>query len=136
MAIKLCSICFNETVEDLCDICVDEKRDKHIIGVVEKPAIILIMEKQGFNGRYHFLHGVMSPRDGIGPDQLKIRELVDRVWEQAIDELLFCLPNGQEGDATAMAIQQELTMAGLPGIKLTRATRGKNGSLSRADFDW
>ncbi len=114
----LCSICFNLTFSDPCAICLDDSRDGHIIAVVEKPNDILPMERQGFRGRYHVLHGVISPRDGIGPDQLKIRDLVDRVWEQAIDELLICLPAGQEGDATAMTIQQWLSESGLPGIKM------------------
>lgn len=135
MDTRLCSVCFNETMDDPCAICTDDTRQKQIIAVVEKPSFILLMESQGFNGRYHVLHGVISPRDGIGPDQLTIRELIDRVWDQAIDELRICLPYTQEGDATTMAIQQELHGANLPGIKLKRVTRGKDGSLSTTDFE-
>ena len=136
METRLCSVCFNETTVDPCAICADETRDKQIIAVVERPSAVLLMESEGFKGRYHVLHGVISPRDGIGPDQLRIRELVDRLWDQAIDELLVCLPGTQEGNATAMSIEQELSRARLPGIKLTRLMRGRGGSLSSRDLEW
>jgi recombination protein RecR len=123
MRLKTCSICFNETSEDPCAICGDARRDKDLIAVVEKPFVIPPLESFGFEGHYHVLHGVISPRDGIGPDQLRIRELVDRVWDYGINELILCLPNSQEGNATAMTIQQYLISAGLPGIRLTNSLR-------------
>src|SRR4051812_29911707 len=98
METKVCSICFNETDQDPCAICADNNRDSEAIAVVEQPFVIPPLESYGFKGKYHVLHGVISPRDGIGPDQLRIRELIDRVWAYGVNELIFCLPNSQEGD--------------------------------------
>src|SRR5258707_3878223 len=134
MNTRLCSICFNETVEDPCAICTDETRDKQIIAVVEKPSAILLMESEGFKGRYHVLNGVISPRDGIGPDQLRIRELISRIEHNNITELILSLPGTLEGEATGFVIVEELHRAGLPQIKLSMPTL--NGDRSWLSLDY
>jgi len=111
----------------------DEKRDKQIIAVVEKPSDIGLMESQDFNGLYHVLHGVMSPRDGIGPDQLRIRELISRVEQNSINEIILSLPGAIEGEATAYAIVQELHRAQLSAIKLSMPAL--NGDRSWLHWD-
>ncbi|MBX3062909.1 MAG: recombination mediator RecR [Anaerolineae bacterium] len=121
---RLCNVCFNITEEDTCEICKDAQRDSSIIAVVEEPLDVLALERAGnFNGRYHVLHGVISPRDGIGPEQLKIRELIKRVHEGAVQELIISTNPGMEGDATAMTIKHELDKLGKE-VKLTRLARG------------
>ena len=121
---RLCKICFNITEQDPCDICQDPQRDPSLVAVVEEPLDALALEKtNSFNGRYHVLHGVISPREGIGPDQLKIRELISRVKEGTIKELIISTNPGMEGDATAMFIKSELAAARLE-VKVTRLARG------------
>jgi recombination protein RecR len=123
----LCSVCYNITEEDPCSICCDNSRDTSVIAVVEEPLDALALERTGvFKGRYHVLHGVISPRDGIGPDQLKIHELVKRVQQGGVHEIILGTNPGQQGDATAMSIQQELNRSGEIGrnVKLTRLARG------------
>ncbi|RMF51567.1 MAG: recombination protein RecR [Chloroflexota bacterium] len=121
---RLCSICFNITEEEPCAVCADPQRDASIVMVVEEPLDVLAIERTGsFNGRYHVLHGVISPRDGIGPEQLKIRELIKRVQEGSIAELILGTNPGLEGDATAMYIKSELEAARLQ-VRLTRLARG------------
>lgn len=117
----LCSICFNITVDDPCPICRDERRDKRLIAVVEEPLDVLAIERTGsYTGRYHVLHGVISPVNGVGPDDLKIRELAQRLDDDVLEIIIATNP-GLEGDATAMFIQREL--AG-KGVKMTRLARG------------
>ncbi len=118
----LCSICYNITETDPCPLCQDAERDGSIIAVVEEPLDVIALERTGsFKGRYHVLHGVISPREGIGPEQLKIRELIKRVQQGNVQELIISTNPGMEGDATAMFIKHELN--GFP-IKLTRLARG------------
>jgi recombination protein RecR len=118
----LCSICYNITEVDPCPICQDVERDGSIIAVVEEPLDVLALERTGsFRGRYHVLHGVISPREGIGPEQLKIRELIKRVQVGNVQELIIGTNPGMEGDATAMFIKSEL---GSAPIKLSRLARG------------
>lgn len=89
---RLCPICFNITEEEPCALCADPTRDPSQVMVVEEPLDVLAMERTGsFSGRYHVLHGVISPRDGIGPDQLKIRELIKRVQTDGVAELILAL---------------------------------------------
>jgi recombination protein RecR len=124
---RLCSVCYNITEEDPCAICNDTNRDGSVVAVVEEPLDALALERTGiFKGRYHVLHGVISPRDGVGPDQLKIRELVKRVQAGGITELIIGTNPGMQGDATAMSIQRELEGSGEMGrtVKLTRLARG------------
>ncbi len=121
-----CSVCGNITVDDPCRLCSDPRRDPSIIAVVEEPLDLLALERTGtFTGRYHVLNGAISPVDGIGPDDLRISELVARVntppQGQPVLEVIVATNPGQEGDATAMYIQQQL--AGT-GVKVTRLARG------------
>lgn len=119
---QLCSICYNITEQNPCAICQDTQRDSGTLCVVEEPLDVLAVERtNSFNGRYHVLHGVISPREGIGPEQLKIKELVKRVQAGGIDELIISTNPGMEGDVTANMIKEELK--GHP-VKLTRLARG------------
>lgn len=134
---RLCSRCFNITVDDPCRICADTNRDQRTICVVEEPLDVVAIERTGsYNGVYHVLHGAISPVNGIGPDDLKIRELVGRVTatdtETPVLEVIIATNPGLEGDATAMYIQRELKGA---GVRLTRLARGLpvGGDIEYAD---
>lgn len=134
---RLCSRCFNITVDDPCRICADANRDQRTICVVEEPLDVLAIERTGsFGGVYHVLHGAISPVNGVGPDDLKIRELVGRVGatetQPAALEVIIATNPGLEGDATAMYIQRELAAS---GIRLTRLARGLpvGGDIEYAD---
>lgn len=129
---RFCSVCWNITVEDPCPICSDSKRDQRTIAVVEEPLDALAIERVGsYQGVYHVLHGAISPVEGIGPDDLKIRELVKRA-EGDVLEIIIATNPGMEGDATAMYIQRELKPLGL---KVTRLARGlpTGGDLEYVD---
>ena len=136
METRLCSVCFNETTVDPCAICADETRDKQIIAVVERPSAVLLMESEGFKGRYHVLHGTISPREGIGPSELRIPELIERVRQGNIYELIFWLPNTMQGNATAMIIVGELERAGLRKIKRSAPNRRGGALWSSTDLGW
>jgi recombination protein RecR len=119
-----CQVCFNITRRDQpqCEICSDPKRDDSILCVVEEPLDVLALERTGgFPGRYHVLHGVLSPIEGIGPEDLKIRPLIERVRGGKIREVLVATNPSMEGDATALYLRQQL----LPlGVRVTRLARG------------
>ena len=120
--IKFCSTCYNITIDDPCPICNDPRRDHHLIAVVEEPLDVTALERTGaYDGVYHVLHGAISPVNGIGPDDLKIRELVKRIETGAAVEVVVATNPGQEGDATAFYIQKELKPR---GVKITRLARG------------
>lgn len=120
--IRFCSSCYNITIEDPCPICSDARRDHHVIAVVEEPLDVMALERTGaYDGLYHVLHGAISPVNGIGPDNLKIRELVKRVEKGEALEIVIATNPGQEGDATAFYIQKELKPK---GVKITRLARG------------
>ena len=128
-----CSQCFNITVGDPCGICADPERDHTMVAVVEEPLDVLALERTGsYAGLYHVLHGAISPVNGIGPDDLRIRELGARVAKGGISEVIIATNPGLEGDATAMYIQREL--AG-QGVKITRLARGlpMGGDLEYVD---
>lgn len=130
---QFCSVCFNITVDDPCPICSDTGRDQRTIAVVEEPLDVLAIERtSAYNGVYHVLHGAISPVNGVGPDDLKIRELVARVDKGNILEVIISTNPGLEGDATAMYIQRELMPK---GVKLTRLARGLpvGGDIEYAD---
>jgi recombination protein RecR len=131
--IGLCSVCYNITDVDPCPICVSDNRDTTRVCVVEEPLDVLAIERTGeFRGRYHVLHGAISPLEGIGPDDLKIDQLVDRVRVGGIDEVILATNPNQIGDATAYFIQRVL---GPTGVRLTRLARGlpMGGDLEYAD---
>jgi recombination protein RecR len=120
--IDLCSTCFNLTDKNPCSICRDQNRANGIICIVEGPGDQLAIEESGvFKGRYHVLHGVLSPLDGIGPEDLKIGELLDRLEREEIEELILATNPTTEGEATASYLAKILTDKGL---KLTRIALG------------
>ena len=123
---QLCSICYNITEADPCPICQDTERDRTMIAVVEEPLDVMALERTGsFKGRYHVLHGVISPREGIGPEDLKVHELIERVRLGDITELILGTNPGLEGDNTAYWIKRELEANRLSdSVKLTRLARG------------
>jgi recombination protein RecR len=134
-ATSLCEVCFNITRKDtpICEICTDEKRDSDILCVVEEPLDVLAIEKTaGFNGHYHVLHGVLSPIEGIGPEDLKIKELLIRLRDADFKEVILATNPSMEGDATAMYLHQRIEPA---GIRVTRLARGlpMGGDLEYAD---
>jgi recombination protein RecR len=117
-----CSTCFNITESDPCVICGDEERNQTVICVVEEPLDLVALERtRAFHGRYHVLHGALSPVEGIGPDELKIEELVQRIEAGGIDELILATNATLEGDSTSSYLQRRL--AGT-GVSLTRLARG------------
>jgi recombination protein RecR len=120
--IKACSICFNFTDEDPCPICRNENRANGIICVVEGPGDQLAIEESGhFKGRYHVLQGVLSPLDGIGPEDLKIRELLNRIEKEDVKEIILATNPTAEGEATASFLVNLLTDKGL---RITRIALG------------
>ena len=132
---RFCSVCFNitDTATDPCAVCRDPERDGSLLCVVEAPLDVQAIEhSQGFKGRYHVLHGAISPVEGIGPENLKIRELVDRVRVGEIREVILATNPSMEGEATAMYIHRQLQ--GLP-VRVTRLARGLpvGGDLEYAD---
>ncbi len=101
--VTLCPTCYSFTGDTLCDICKDEERDNSIICVVEQPADLVAIERSGeFNGKYHVLHGVISPIDGIGPEDLRIKELLSRLGEGKVKEVIIATNTDVEGEATAL----------------------------------
>lgn len=119
---RLCSICFNITEEDPCLICSDDGRNPDLLCVVEEPLDVVAIERsRAFNGRYHILHGAISPVEGIGPDDLKIMELVARVEKGGLNEIIIATNATLEGDSTALYLQRRLAPF---GIRLTRLARG------------
>jgi recombination protein RecR len=132
---RFCSVCFNitDTATDPCAICRDERRDGSILCVVEAPLDVQAIERvQGFPGRFHVLHGAISPVEGVGPEDLKIRELVERVRPGGVQEVILATNPSMEGEATAMYIHRLLE--GLP-VRVTRLARGLpvGGDLEYAD---
>lgn len=119
---QLCQICYNITEENPCELCQDSTRDEGLICVVEEPLDVVAIERsRAFNGRYHVLHGAISPIEGIGPDDLKIGELVNRLEHNDIREIIIATNVTLEGDATAMYLQRSLNGG---TVKLTRLARG------------
>jgi len=119
---QLCSICYNITEADPCPICSDEDRQRGLLCVVEEPLDVVAIERsRAYEGRYHVLHGVLSPVEGIGPDDLKIDELVQRVEQETFDEIIVATNATLEGDSTALYLQRRLKTF---GVRLTRLARG------------
>ena len=120
--IILCSLCQNITDADPCAICRNDQRDQDSICVVEEPLDILALERTGsYKGLYHVLHGVISPMDGIGPDDLKVRELLARLKTGQVQEVIMATNPNLEGEATAMYLTRLIAPLGL---KVTRLARG------------
>jgi recombination protein RecR len=120
--IVLCGVCQNLTDTDPCSICTSESRDRGTICVVEEPLDILAFERtRSFKGMYHVLHGVISPMDGIGPDDLKVRELLVRLRDGSVAEVILGTNPTLEGDATAMYLDRLIAPS---GVRVTRLARG------------
>jgi len=120
--ISLCSVCFNITDCDPCVICRDKERDHSKICVVEKPSDIPPLERTGkYRGVYHVLHGAISPAHGIGPEDLKIKELLARLQEGLVDEVILATNADLDGEATAMYLRRMLMSL---GIRVSRLARG------------
>jgi len=131
--VRHCLRCFNVTASDECAICRDPRRDVAVICVVERPQDIVVVEKtQEFRGRYHVLGGALSPIAGIGPNQLRIPELRDRVPAEGVQELIVATNPTVEGDATAMYLAREFKPS---GVRVTRLASGLpvGGDLDYAD---
>ena len=120
--ITFCEICYNITEEPVCPVCQNPGRDHSVICVVEEPLDILPLERTGgYHGLYHVLHGVISPMDGIGPEDLKIKELLERLKSSEVQEVILATNPNLEGEATAMYLQGLIKPL---GIKVTRLARG------------
>ncbi len=121
-SIHNCKICQNLTDKEICDICASPQRDDSVICVVENPRDVMAIERlQEFNGKYHVLHGLISPLDGIGPDQIRIKELLLRLQETDVQEIIMATNPTIEGEATAMYISKLLKPL---GIRVTRLAFG------------
>jgi len=131
--VTLCSICFNVTESDPCEVCRAETRDHGLICVVEEPLDVLALERtNSFAGVYHVLHGALSPVDGIGPSELKIDALIKRAQVGAVREVILATNPNVEGEATASYLARLLSPL---GVRLTRLARGLpvGGDLEYAD---
>ena len=131
--IVLCSTCYNITVEDPCSICANQARDRSAVCVVEEPLDVLAIERTGeYHGLYHVLHGAISPMDGVGPDELRVRQLMERLKSGEIREVLVATNPNLEGEATAMYLARQIAPL---GIRVTRLARGLpvGGDLEYAD---
>lgn len=131
--LRLCRRCFNYAEGELCSICQDENRDGSVLCVVEDPMDIAVIENAGtYPGRYHVLHGVISPIEGIGPNDLRINELVERLRVEPIREVILALSPTTEGEATSTYIARLLKPF---GVKITQLAMGLpvGGSIDYAD---
>ena len=131
--VRPCSQCGHLTDEDPCPICRDPRRDGRLICVVEHPRDVIAMERTGeFRGRYHVLHGAISPMDGVGPDDLRIKELLARLAAAPVDEVILATNPNVEGEATALYLARLIKPL---GIRVTRIARGlpEGGDLDYAD---
>ncbi|MFV1990401.1 MAG: recombination mediator RecR [Acidimicrobiales bacterium] len=131
--VGFCEICWNIAEGDRCEICADERRDATMICVVEEPKDVIAIERTGeFGGRYHVLQGAINPIEGIGPDQLKVKELLTRLQDAGVEEIVLCTNPNLEGEATAMYLARLLSPL---GFRVTRIASGLpvGGDLEYAD---
>ena len=131
--IRLCSTCMNLTEQDPCALCSDARRDPSLVAVVATPPDLYAIERTGgFRGRYHVLHGVLSPLEGIGPDDLRIKELLTRVGRGEVKEIIVATSPNVEGEATALSLAKVLRPL---GVRVTRIASGLavGGELEYAD---
>lgn len=132
-SIHFCAKCFNFAEGDLCDICGSGKRDATVVCVVEEPRDVVAIERTGeFRGLYHVLQGAISPIDGVGPEQLRVRELIARIGEGGIEELIVATNPNVEGETTALYLARLVKPL---GVKVTRIASGLpvGGDLEYAD---
>ena len=131
--IHYCSLCYNLTDKELCPICSNPERDQTVLCVVEDARDVIALERaHQFHGLYHVLHGAISPMDGVGPDQLKIKELLQRLQVHPAEEIIIATNTSIEGEATAMYLSNLLKPL---GIKVTRIAQGLpvGGDIQYAD---
>ena len=131
--VRLCSVCFNVSEDEVCSLCRDERRDRSQICVVEESQDVMAMERtRAFQGRYHVLGGAINPIAGIGPEQLHVRELLTRLQDEAVQEVILATDPNLEGEATATYLGRLL---GATGIRVTRLASGLpvGGDLECAD---
>jgi len=131
--IRFCRLCFNVTENEECDYCSDSRRDASLVCVVEDPRDIVAVERTGeYRGRYHVLGGAINPLEGVGPDQLRVKELYARLGHESIDEVILATNPNLEGEATAMYLSRQLKPL---GVKVTRLASGLpvGGDLEYAD---
>jgi recombination protein RecR len=132
-SIRLCPVCFNFTEKELCDICSDPERDGETICIVEEPDALIAIEESGeYRGLYHVLHGALAPLDGIGPEHLKIRELLGRVATNGIREIILATNPNVQGESTALLITG---LVKEKGVRVSRIAQGVpvGGDLKYAD---
>lgn len=132
-SIHFCAKCFNFAEAELCEICASSKRDSSVVCVVEEPRDVVAIERTGeFRGLYHVLQGAISPIDGIGPEQLRVRELIARIGEGGIEELIVATNPNVEGETTALYLARLVKPL---GVKVTRIASGLpvGGDLEYAD---
>jgi recombination protein RecR len=132
-SVGFCERCFNFSETPLCHICQDDRRDSSVVCVVEESRDVVAIEKTGqFRGRYHVLLGAINPLEGIGPEQLKVRELLMRLEPEGVSEVILCLNPNTEGDVTAMYLARILKPL---GVKVTQLAMGLpvGGDLEYAD---
>jgi recombination protein RecR len=131
--VRFCETCFNMSDDQFCEICADQRRDRSLICVVEEPRDIVAVEKtHEYRGYYHVLQGAINPIDGIGPDQLRIQELLQRLQEGTVEEVILCTNPNIEGEATAMYLAKLIEPLEIP---VTRIASGLpvGGDLEYAD---
>jgi recombination protein RecR len=131
--VRFCSVCFSLTEHDPCDLCTDERRDASIVCVVAEAKDVYAIERSGaFKGRYHVLGGLISPMDGIGPAQLRVKELVERIGREEPREIMIATNPNAEGEATALYLSRLLQPL---GVSVTRLAYGLpiGGDLDYAD---
>jgi recombination protein RecR len=131
--VRFCSRCFNVAEAELCPVCVDDRRDASVLCVVEEPRDVVAVERTGeFGGRYHVLGGAISPIEGIGPDQLRVRELLARLDDEGVGEVILATNPNIEGEATAMYLARLLDPL---GVEVTKIASGLpvGGDLEYAD---
>jgi len=120
--IVFCGTCFNITERDPCALCESDNRDRTLVCVVEQPLDVLVVERTGgFRGLYHVLHGALNPIDGVGPEQIRIQELLGRVEGGGVSEVIMATNPSLEGEATTMYLQRLLQPL---GVRVTRLARG------------
>lgn len=131
--VRFCEVCFNVSEGEVCGICADPRRDPAVVCVVEEPRDLVAIEKTGeMHGRYHVLGGAISPIEGIGPEQLRVRELLDRISRDQVTEVILCTNPNLEGEATALYLGRLLKPL---GVRVTRIASGLpvGGDLEYAD---
>ena len=130
--LKLCETCQNFTQQSPCHICRNPERSTEVICVLEKPSDIHPIENTGFNGRFHVLHGILSPLDGIGPDELKIKELLERLRDSTVREVIIATNPSVEGEATAIYLSKLIQPL---GVRVTQLAHGlpMGGTLEYSD---